>query len=384
MGDGHKADTCGICRNICVEIEAGNVLIDAVLFELGDIDIVLGMSWLHSLGEMTIDWSKKIMKFKEGGMSKMLKGIAGEEPLLASLEGILNEEKGHRDGELNQQKRLELEEILKEFDDVFQEPRGISPERVKAHSITLKPGEAPVNVRPYRYPYHQKNEIERQVKELLENGWIRHSQSEYSSPVILVKKKSNQWRMCVDYRALNKATIPDKFPILIIEELLDELHGAKYFSKLDLRSGYHQVRMKVEDIPKTTFRTHEGHYEYLVMPFGLMNAPATVQSLMNEVFRDLLRRGVLVFSDDILVYHEEWEEHIEGLRVVLGILRQHCLYANKEKCSFGQNELRVFGAYHHTTRSGSGSKQGQEHCGVACTQKCEGGSRIFGNYGLLP
>ena len=140
----------------------------------------------------------------------------------------------------------------------------------------------------------------------------------------------------------------------------------------------------MEDIPKTAFGTHEGHCEYLVMPFGLMNAPATFQSLMNEVFRDLLRRGVLVFFDDILVYHEEWEEHIEGLRVVLGILRQHCLYANKEKCSFGQNELRVFGAYHHTTRSGSGSKQGQEHCGVACTQKCEGGSRIFGNYGLLP
>ena len=101
MGDGHKADTCGICRNICVEIEAGNVLIDAVLFELGDIDIFLGMSWLRSLGEMTIEWSKKIMKFEEGGMSKTLKGIAGEEPLLASLEGILNEEKGHRDGELN-------------------------------------------------------------------------------------------------------------------------------------------------------------------------------------------------------------------------------------------------------------------------------------------
>ena len=203
-------------------------------------------------------------------------------------------------------------------------------------------------VQPYRYTVSHKDELERQCASM-EQGLIRRSTSAFSSPMLLVKKADGTWCFCVDYRALNAITVKDAFSILVVDELLDELHDAKYFTKLDLCSGYHQVRMRPADVDKTAFRTHDGLYEFLVMPFGLCNAPATFQSLLNDVLLQFLRQFVLVFFDDILIYSATWADHLRHLRAVL-VLRQHRLFVKRSKCAFGVDTIAYLG---HTI-SGAG------------------------------
>jgi hypothetical protein len=232
-----------------------------------------------------------------------------------------------------------LESILEQFKDVFEEPKSLPPHRSYDHHIPLIPEAVLVNARTYKYSPQHKDEIEKQVKELLAKGLITTSTSPFSNPVLLVLKKDGSWQFCVDYRRLNALTIKNSFPMPLIKEILDELAGTKYFTKLDMRSGYHQVRMQVGDEYKTAFKTHQGHYQFRVIPFGLTNAPATFQCIMNEVLAPFLRKFVMVFLDDILIYSPSLEAHLEHVKLVLGKLREHQLYMKRSKCSFAQQKL---------------------------------------------
>nr|GFB83706.1 putative reverse transcriptase domain-containing protein [Tanacetum cinerariifolium] len=193
--------------------------------------------------------------------------------------------------------------IVLEFPYVFpDELPGIPPVREVEFNIKLIPGAEPISKAPYRMAPVELKELKDQLQELLERGFIRPSVSPWGAPVLFVKKKDGSMRLCIDYRELNKITIRNRYPLPRIDDLFDQLQGAMHFSKIDLRSGYHQLRVKEQDISKTAFRTRYGHYEFLVMPFGLTNAPAVFMDLMNRIFHEFLDKFVIVFIDDILVF----------------------------------------------------------------------------------
>jgi hypothetical protein len=233
--------------------------------------------------------------------------------------------------------------VVCEYPDVFpDELPGMPPDRDIEFAIELQPGTAPISKRPYRMPPAELAELKKQLQELLDKGFIRPSTSPWGCPALFVKKDESL-RLCVDYYPLNAVTIKNKYPLPRIDVLFDQLVGAKVFSKIDLRSGYHQIKIRASDILKTAFSTRYGLYEYLVMSFGLTNAPAYFMYLKNSVFMPELDKFVVVFIDDILVYSKSEDEHTKHLHTILPRLWDHRLYTKFSKCDFWIREIKFLG-----------------------------------------
>jgi hypothetical protein len=296
-----------------------------------DIDVILGMNWLAQ-HKAILNTDLRTIRLSYGQ----------EEVLLSIPVAIL----ARPFGRVYEAIIPEIQDIsvVCEFPDVFSKdlPR-LPPERDVEFVIELKPSTAPVSRRSYRMPPNELAELKTQLQDLLEKGFIRPSSSPWGCPAIFVKKKGQTLRMCVDYRPLNEVTIKNKYPLPQIDILFDQLTGARVFSKIDLRLGYHQIRIRPEYIPKTAFTTRYGLFEYLVMSFGLTNAHAHFTYLMNSVFMPELDKFVVVFIDDILIYSKNEEEHARHLRIILTHLREHQLYAKFSKCTFWLEEIQFLG-----------------------------------------
>jgi hypothetical protein len=296
-----------------------------------DIDVILGMNWLAQ-HKAILNTDLRTIKLSYGHVEVLL-----SIPVAVPTKSF---------GRVYEAIIPEIQDIpvVREFSDVFPEdlPR-LPPERDVEFVIELKPDTTPISRRSYRMPPNELAELKIQLQDFLEKGFIRPSSSPWGCPAIFVKKKDQTLQMCMDYRPLNEVTMKNKYPLPRIDILFDQLTGARVFSKIDLRSGYHQIRIRPEDIPKTAFTTRYGLFEYLVMSFGLTNAPAHFTYLMNSIFMPELDKLVVVFINDILIYSKNEEEDAQHLRIVLTRLREHQLYAKFSKCAFWLKEIQFFG-----------------------------------------
>ncbi|KAL0544422.1 hypothetical protein IC582_019537 [Cucumis melo] len=239
---------------------------------------------------------------------------------------------------------LSLEPVVRDYSDVFpEELPGLPPHKEIEFAIELEPGTVPISKAPNRMAPAKLKELKVQLQELLHKGFIRPSVSPWGAPILFVKKKDGSMRLCINYRELNKVTVKNRYPLPRIDDLFDQLQGATVFSKINLRSGYHQLRIKDGDVPKTAFRSRYGHYEFIVMSFGLTNAPTVFMDLMNRVFREFLDTFVIVFINDILIYSKMEAEHEEHLRMVLQTLQDNKLYTKFSKCEFWLKQVSFLG-----------------------------------------
>eukprot|EP00253_Pinus_taeda_P019416 PITA_19416 len=305
------------------------IVADLNILPLGSYDVLIGMDWLEKHWSLVNCKTKTIYYKDDHGEQQELQGIK------------------HPVGYANQKDKTAMLgniPVVQEFVDVFpEEVPGLPPKRDVDFTIELILGAAPVSRVPYRMSVPELTELKMQLQELLDKNYICPSVSPWGAPVLFFRKKDGTFQMCIDYRQLNKLVIKNKYPLPRIDELFDQVKGATVFSKIDLRSGYHQIIIKEEDIAKATFRTQYGHYEFVVLPFGLTNAPTTFMCLMNSVFHKFLDKFVLIFIDDILIYSRSRKENEEHLRVVLQTLREHQLYAKFSKFDFFKEEIQYLG-----------------------------------------
>ena len=352
LPSGHPLFSDRVVRDSRVLIGRQEFPADLVALDMRDFDVVLGMDWL-SRHRATLDCYKKEVKFhRPGKLEVKFRGIRRElsSNIISAMTAQRMLRKGCQ-GYLAYVVETEKEWILvdeipvvREFPDVFPDDiAGLPPEREVEFTIDLISGTEPISIPPYRMAPVELRELKAQLEELLSKGFIRPSISPWGAPVLFVKKKDGSLRLCIDYRQQNRVTIRNQYPLPRIDELFDQLQGSRVYSKIDLRSGYHQLRVQESDVPKTAFRTRYGHYKFLVMPFGLTNAPSAFMDLMNRVFQPYLDRFVIVFIDDILVYSSSSEEHSEHLRIVLQTLRERQLYAKLSKCQFWLDRVTFLG-----------------------------------------
>ena len=323
-----------------------------ILLGLHDFNIILGMDWL-SQHRATVDCLRREVRFSRLGEPEvtfygvrkmlpmsMISVLKANKMLRKTFQGYLAYAMEPEYPEIS----LEEVPVVREYLDVFpKDLPGLPPDREIEFEIELAPGTEPVSIAPYRMTPTEMKELKIQMEELVRKGFIRPSTSPWGAPVLFVKKKDGSLRLCIDYRQLNRVTIRNQYPLPRIDDLFDQLQGSRVFSKIDMRSGYYQLKIKGIDVLKTTFRTRYGHYEFMVMPFGLTNAPTAFMDLMNRVFRPYLDRFVIVFIDEILVYSGSREKHAEHLRIVLETLREHQLYAKLSKCQFWLDRVAFLG-----------------------------------------
>ncbi|WVZ88557.1 hypothetical protein U9M48_035065 [Paspalum notatum var. saurae] len=307
-------------------------------------DMILGLDWLGQHSPMKVHWAQQWLSIPYDESMVILYGTRAQLPAGTLLQLCAVTDTASIEPSTPSIAVLPaVQRLIDEFAELFTIPTALPPERAFDHSIPLIQGASPVNIRPYRYAPALKDEIERQVAEMLAAGTIQKSSSPFSSPVLLVKKKDNSLHFCVDYRHLNAITVKAKYHVPIIDELLDELAGASWFTGLDLAAGFHQIRVRPGEEHKTAFQTHHGHFEFRVMAFGLTGAPGTFQAAMNTTLAPYLRKFVFVFFDDILIYSRTEQDHMRHLRLVFELLAGDQWKLKLSKCSFAQRQISYLG-----------------------------------------